>query len=193
MVVKEDIENTAADWFDQRNWRERRPREVKVSQLLEERRGHGAGLQHIVGFRGYRLFMRQRRLRQYLEYCDGGDLFSALRHMYRYYTDAQSRGQYRFDQILMRQWLPESLLWKALHDLVVACLVMQQGDANQAQKDWKPLTHRDLHQGNVMLRMHPDNIKLVSYNFLSGESLSFEMIITDEERSSPISWWGTLE
>jgi hypothetical protein len=78
MVIKETAPS-AREWRDPRNWRDRLPREVKIHQLVEERRAvRPAMLRHIVRYRAHRLMMRKRKYRLFLDFHAGGDLYKAM-------------------------------------------------------------------------------------------------------------------
>ena len=53
--------------------------------------------------------------------------------------------------------IPESFIWHLFEGLVDACLVLEQGRKDVAVKDWKPLVHNDLHEGNIMLNSNPND------------------------------------
>jgi hypothetical protein len=157
MVIKENL--NYRHWHYQRQWRERLPREVKVHQLIEEGRNDGPGFDNLVKFRAYRLMMRQKRMRLYLDFYRGGDLFDATRPLLRVSHQIPENqrvpGGPMYDLFGLRygeeSLLPEAFLWEAFRDLVNACLAMQRGDVNGAKEGWKRLTHMDLSINNVML------------------------------------------
>ena len=125
-------------------WRDRAPREVRIHQLVEERRNVAPEeCRNLVCFRGYRLFMRKRRYRLFLEFCSGGDILNALDYVDRFH----SRNIYS-DVII-----PEGFIWCVLKALASACLVLRTGTtASNGIPGWKPITHLDIQAANTFLR-----------------------------------------
>jgi len=73
MVIKDMERAPSGRWRDPQQWRNRRPREVRIHELVEERRkAEPAMCRNLVIYRGSRIMMRQRRYRLYTEYCEGG-------------------------------------------------------------------------------------------------------------------------
>lgn len=138
MVVKDTRYPGYADWRDPKNWRNRVPREIRIHQLVEERRKVEPEMcRYLVRYLGHRLLMRQRRYRTYLEYYEAGNLYNAMSN---HYDDITS------------QRLPEAFIWYMVKALATACLVLQTGTtADGPVKGWKPITHLDLVLGNVFL------------------------------------------
>jgi hypothetical protein len=136
MVVK-DVQRRASQWRDPQNWRNRLPREIQIHELIEERRNDEPGCQYLVRYYGYRLLMSSRRYRIYLEYYDASNLHYAMTHHFRRQTDIP---------------LPEKFIWYIAKALASACLILQQGTTSDgALEAWKPITHLDMHMGNIFL------------------------------------------
>jgi hypothetical protein len=137
-VVKDTRYSGYADWRDPKNWRNRVLREIRIHQLVEERRKVEPDMcRYLVRYLGHRLLMRQRRYRTYLEHHEAGNLYNAMSD---HYDDITS------------QRLPEAFIWYMVKALATACLVLQTGTtADEPVKAWKPITHLDLVLGNVFL------------------------------------------
>jgi hypothetical protein len=81
--------------------------------------------------------MTQRRYRIYLEYYDASNLYNAMTHHFHDQTDIP---------------LTEKFIWYIAKALASACLVLQQGTtSDEALEAWKPITHLDMHMGNIFL------------------------------------------
>lgn len=185
MVIKDTKD--AEEFFNARFWRDRRPREVKIHQLLEAGRSNGTGFDNVVRFRTYRLMMGHKRLRLFTDYYPGKDMNRSLRPMLKlYHRDGSVEPPSEF-------WipLPERFLWEAFRDLVNACLVMQQGDVRDAKKDWKPITHCDLHAANIMLDI---NESLTGYEVSNPIIMWNGQLIyeTSSNANIPGLWWAIL-
>jgi hypothetical protein len=120
-------------WRDPRYWRDRKPQEIKIHELVEERRqADPDACRHLIRSRGSRVFMSQRRYRVYLDYYET-DLYSALkRHVEN--RDYES--------------LPEPVIWYMVKAHSSACMVLQQGIS---EEDCDPITHLDIQLTNVFL------------------------------------------
>jgi len=163
MVIKESLESDS--FWNPREWRDRVPREIKIHQLIEEgRNNQGTGFDYLLRFRTYRLIMRKKRARIYLDFLPGGDLGKAFQTYWKYYVerkpeDREPEGRNYFYHPAVASWeekgeyLPEEFLWEAFRDLVHGCLAMQQGDVRNPQQGWRPLTHLDINYTNVMLHI----------------------------------------
>lgn len=81
-----------------------------------------------------------------MEYCPYGSLGDIL-STEDVTPDGLADLLHKFDPIR------EPALWSILNNLVDACLLLQFGavDEANANPDWKPMVHRDLHFGNVWL------------------------------------------
>lgn len=134
MVIKE-VRPYIYQWRDPVAWRDRRPMEIRIHQIIDESRAAAAGLGHenLAEHRGYRLMMRQRRYRIYLEYYEGGDL-----------CDAINPG-----------FIPEGFIWRVLESLLTACQILhfgRAGNAPGAAHGWRPITHLDIKAENIFLQ-----------------------------------------
>jgi len=59
MVIKEAKAFTPSRWRDPKNWRDQFPQEIRIHQLLEERRAVEAAMcRHIICCRAHRLWMK---------------------------------------------------------------------------------------------------------------------------------------
>ncbi|KAF2709912.1 kinase-like protein [Pleomassaria siparia CBS 279.74] len=171
MVVKE-CRPTHASWYFRGHWRERRPREIKIHELVESIRPPGISRSHrnLIQCRGSRLMMRQARYRLYLEHCNGRNLWRAMEG--RWFEGPKFRPNRKrrpFDTPALDadKVLPESFIWYIFGSLVDACLTLQLGgipddeggdiaedgpaEAGERtlQPGWKPITHLDITQSNV--------------------------------------------
>ena len=73
MVIKETENFKPSYWRDPMIWRDRLPQEIRIHQLVEERRAADPAMcRHLIHMRAYRLLMRQRKYRLYLDLCTGG-------------------------------------------------------------------------------------------------------------------------
>lgn len=79
MVIKDMARASSGRWRDPQQWRNRRPREIRIHELVEKRReAQPAMCRNLVIYRGSRMLMRQRRYRLYTEYCQGGVIATYL-------------------------------------------------------------------------------------------------------------------
>jgi hypothetical protein len=62
-----------------------------------------------------------------------------------------------YNNSLVHRHIPESFIWHLFEGLVDACLVLGQGRRDVAFKDWKPLVHNNLHEGNILLNSDPND------------------------------------
>jgi hypothetical protein len=81
MVVKESRGSTKNFWRDPLYWRNQKPQEIRMHQLVDQERGkaEARGHENLIEHQGYRLMMTQRRYRLFLNYYEGGDLYQAIR------------------------------------------------------------------------------------------------------------------
>jgi hypothetical protein len=140
MVIKETKTAKLRDWRDPQNWRNRVPREVRVHQLVEDRRRAMPEMcRYLVRFRTWRLFMKQRKYRLYLDRYEGADLGHAVT------TTSDT---------LKHRPLPESFIWYVLKVLASSCLVLQGGTTlEEPLENWKPITHLDVRLPNIFLKL----------------------------------------
>jgi hypothetical protein len=118
-----------------------------MHQLVEERRNNNVeGSQHLIRFRAYRIMMKRLRYRVYLELCDIGSLWDAMRKNITPYPR-----QKHYEHVA--KWMnpdiliPEKYLWYIFRALVDACIALQNGGKEK-------LTHLDLCSlSNILLRM----------------------------------------
>ena len=167
MVVK-DTKASPWEWRDPIHWRSNLPRELQVHKVIDRDRpaGHVSGYDNLLKHDGYRLMMRQRRYRLYLEYCEGGTLQDVvLPHFGRRanpqpaYPWTLTRGN-PYDPVLMQngrlpQLIPEYFIWILFRSLVNACQVLHFGhvaDVPGSIEDWKPITHLDIKLDNIFLQ-----------------------------------------
>ena len=147
-----ETESSAQRWRDPSNWRDRLPKEIRIHQLIEERRAADADMcRHIIRCRGHRLFMAQRRHRLYLDFSNADTLWRAME------DHATNWGRGNIDDINEDAFLPETYIWYVLKALATSCLVLQKGTTDsEAVENWKPITHLDLHLSNVLLHVRED-------------------------------------
>jgi hypothetical protein len=145
MVIKEAKPLTARHWRDPKNWRDRLPHEIRIHELLEERRAVDPTMCHyIIRCRAHRLWMTSRRYRLYLDYHAGGDLNGAMKRCADNWKVRRPADESVF--------LPEGFVWYVIKALATACLVLQDGTTSDVPVDgWRPITHLDLHLPNVLL------------------------------------------
>jgi hypothetical protein len=99
--------------------------------------------------RNYRLLMAQRKYRIYLDFCVGGDIWHAMHALDANWAEQED---VRNPEMI----LPQGYIWYVIKALASACLVLQNGTtADEPVADWKPITHLDLHLGNVLLDIRP--------------------------------------
>ncbi|KAG9193994.1 hypothetical protein G6011_04029 [Alternaria panax] len=149
MVIKEANTFTKSAWRDPKNWRDRLPREIRIHELLEERRAVDPAMcRHIIRLRAHRLFMRLRRYRLYLDYYAGGDLNCAMKQCADNWKDGKDGANE--DMII-----PEGFVWYTIKALAEACLLLQNGTTSEIPVDgWRPITHLDLRLPNVLLNLN---------------------------------------
>ena len=159
MVIKDTLQPSARHWRDPANWRDRLPREIRIHQLVEERRVVNPEMcRHLIHFLGYRLHMEQRRYRLYLEFCSSGNLYHAMsRHHQRWAAPVSAAAAATAAapapaSAPARTFLPEGYLWYVIKALASACLVLQRGVVEgDTVEDWRPITHLDLQTNNIFL------------------------------------------
>lgn len=146
MAIKETCNHSAGSWRDPKNWRGQLPREIKIHQLVEERRAVDSDMcRNLIHCRGHRLSMRKRKYRLYLDYCSGGDLRNAMASHSRTWEPAVEDN----DDF---PCLPEAFIWTAVKALATACLVLQNGTTVlEPIQNWKSITHLDIQLPNVLL------------------------------------------
>ncbi|KAF2644113.1 hypothetical protein P280DRAFT_515081 [Massarina eburnea CBS 473.64] len=146
MVAKEATPSLAS-WIQPSEWRQQRPREITMHVILDNARDEDTNpFPNIIQHYGYRLMMRHRRFRLYLEYCSRGNLAHALRDRT---TVGWKNGQRHEDY---KDAPPECFIWYVLAELVEACIILEQGNANHLRENWQPLVHADFHNANVFLK-----------------------------------------
>ncbi|KAF2818653.1 kinase-like protein [Ophiobolus disseminans] len=146
MVIKETKSHRPRTWRDPRMWRDRTPQEIRIHELVEDRRIADPDMcHHLVHMRNSRLFMRRRKYRIYLDFYPGGSLDDAI----SYHDENWGRPKARINET---RYLPEAYIWYVIKALVEACLVLRKGTTNaQPIEGWKPITHLDLQLPNVLL------------------------------------------
>jgi len=65
-------------WRDPIYWRNKLPREISLHKRIDLHRVRGTTHRNVIQHRGYRLMMRQRRYRLYLQFCSGGTLYDVM-------------------------------------------------------------------------------------------------------------------
>jgi serine/threonine protein kinase len=160
-MVMKDCKPHNRDWWDHTRWRDRLPREIAIHRRIDRGRPQHAGgrtaYRNLVKHKGYRLMMLKRRYRLYQKYYAGGDLFRALRSTFSPWgssSGVNNKGR-PAEQYQDLQQVPEDLIWHVFRSLVKACLFLQYGtsdrNATAPVPDWDPITHRDVHIGNVFI------------------------------------------
>jgi hypothetical protein len=152
MVIKETPSFTPARWRDPKEWRDQVPREIRIHQLIEERRADNRNMcHHLVHMRAHRLFMAQRRYRLYLDLYTGGALEEA---MGSYNENGENGENGKNDFPVPNKILPEAYIWYVIKALAEACTVLRKGTTDEAAiEGWKPITHLDLQLVNVLLKV----------------------------------------
>ncbi|KAL6157809.1 hypothetical protein ACJQWK_07851 [Exserohilum turcicum] len=160
-------------WRDPILWRDQVPREIRIHQVVDEHRDNTTGgHRNLAQHYGYRLMMRQRRYRIYLNYYEGGDLSAALRNLPSpeledRYTRPQKRQHpapeewnwdfdflcYRKDDLLP-QVLPERLICEIVDSLAAACQILHFGqvDSEVAPEGTHRVTHCDIKPDNIFIQ-----------------------------------------
>ena len=161
-MVMKDCKPSSEDWRDHTRWRDRLPREIAIHRRIDRERTQHAdretAYRNLVQHKGYRLMMRKRRYRLYQKYYAGGDLYNALSPIFSPWEGGalgvNNKGRPAQDYQDLQQ-VPEDLIWHVFHSLVKACLFLQNGtsdrNATAPVPDWNPITHRDVHVGNVFI------------------------------------------
>ncbi|KAF9692809.1 hypothetical protein EKO04_009105 [Ascochyta lentis] len=168
MVVK-DCEMTANQYSIPTHWRDQVPKEIALHRRVDRKRKRedtsDVGFEHLVEHHGYRLMMRRRRYRLYLEYYAGGDFGRPVKDIYPYWSQIY-RNDDHFKQLdpsglLEIPTVPEGLIWYVLRSLVKALLILQHGTTSHTETDpeWKSITHLDLNINNTFIRTDPANKK----------------------------------
>jgi hypothetical protein len=86
MGVKETVPSLES-WKDPFQWRNQLPREVAIHQLIDHNRiDNDLADRHLIEHRGHRLMMSKRKFRLYLEFCSGGNLYSATAQLFDEWT-----------------------------------------------------------------------------------------------------------
>lgn len=165
MVVK-DCQIQSDQYSNATHWRDRLPREIALHRRIDRKRKRDntpdAGFEHLVEHRRYRLMMRKRRYRLYLEYYAGGDLGGPVAPVYHEWSYQQISDESLFiaqpSELLELPVLPEGLMWYVIRALVKAYLILHHGTSSQdaVDSDWKPITHLDLKIDNVFIKTAPE-------------------------------------
>ncbi|KAH7092330.1 kinase-like domain-containing protein [Paraphoma chrysanthemicola] len=161
-VVVKETASAARVWRDPKNWRDQLPKEIRIHQLLEERREADAELcRHIVRYRGHRVFMPQRRHRIYMDFANANTHWEGIENYHRNWAEPRRAN---FDE---NKVLPEEYIWYTLRALAQACLVLHMGTTDvEAIEGWKPITHLDLMLSNILL--HVDQTKAADSDHTDG-------------------------
>lgn len=148
MVIKEAKPFTASQWRDPKNWRDRLPREIRIHQLVEERRSvEPDSCRHLVCSCGHRLWMQSRRYRLYLDFYSGGDMRSAMKNYAENWTKNEDDSEFNEEE-----YLSEGLIWYTIRPLATACSLLHKGSLSDGELyGWRPITHLDLQLPNVVL------------------------------------------
>ncbi|KAI8943250.1 hypothetical protein NX059_001272 [Plenodomus lindquistii] len=125
------------EWRDPQQWRDRRPREIKIHELVEQRHEQQPGTcQHLIDSRGSRVIIRRRRYDVFEDYFDEHTLVKILgdRH---------------------EGAIAEAFVWQVLRALARACLTLRTGSHEEdvAVEGWRPITHLSLQPHNVHLHI----------------------------------------
>ncbi|KAF1951202.1 hypothetical protein CC80DRAFT_539100 [Byssothecium circinans] len=140
LVVKE-ARLRPEQWFDSREWREQRPKEITMHRKIESTRNAEDNPQRsLVRYRGYCVMMTQQRYKIYLGYCAKGSLYTALEGKVK-----DTKNHVKCNKV------PEAFIWYLLEELAEACAVLQQGHVDRPVEGWRPLVHADLFYSNVFL------------------------------------------
>ncbi|KAF2652769.1 hypothetical protein K491DRAFT_31418 [Lophiostoma macrostomum CBS 122681] len=157
MVVKETCALSASNWETQSMWRNKLPAEIDIHRRIEIARKNiedndigDHRFDHLVQFRGYRLLMRKRMYRLYLNLYSGDLYEAALPHFQNWQYNDQ------FGTCGTNEKVPEEYIWYVFSALVDACLALQYGRSLD-QTTWEPITHCDLKLENVLLGRSDDS------------------------------------
>jgi hypothetical protein len=160
------------------NWRDRLPNDIAIQKRLD----YQGGLRSIHKFRGYRLSMPQQCYRVYNDLCEKGTPLTAFEFYSRQWRMRRShyrlenvpnayRPEYDGDNltdIIERNSfpeksedldvIPEKFLWHAFLDLVDACIFLRDGTGQEPEGNgsWRPIIHKDMHLGNIFLKLSPE-------------------------------------
>lgn len=158
MVIKDALVSVGS-FRDPEYWRNGLPQEIRIHQLIEERRAAGeSACRFLVGSRGHRLMMPKRRYPLYLDHCKGGTLHQSMQG---HWNDATNTHEH----------LPEVFIWYMLKALASACTVLQLGQIPKMSDDdelddelddglsdeplpvWKSIMHLDIGPANVLVNL----------------------------------------
>ncbi|KAF1359646.1 hypothetical protein EJ07DRAFT_155603 [Lizonia empirigonia] len=164
--IVDDCQIHSDQYSNATHWRDRLPREIALHRRIDRKRKRDdtsdAGFEHLVEHRGYRLMMRKRRYRLYLEYYAGGDLGRPVAPIFHEWSYRQISDESLFiaepSELLELPVLPEGLMWYILRALVKAYLILHHGTSSHdaTDPDWKPITHLDLKIDNVFIKTAPE-------------------------------------
>ncbi|KAI4961539.1 hypothetical protein J4E86_000567 [Alternaria arbusti] len=175
MVIKEAKAFTPSRWRDPKNWRDRLPQEIRIHQLLEERRAVDPAMcRHIIRCRAHRLWMEHRRYRLYLDYHSGGDMNAAMTFHAKNWEDGKPIDEDIF--------APEGFVWYTIKALATACLVLREGTIDGTTVNgWRPITHLDLQLPNVLLDVHTPPTQEAKGKSKAGSSKSARLNRADAD------------
>jgi len=175
MVIKEAKAFTPSRWRDPKNWRDRLPQEIRIHQLLEERRAVDPVMcRHIIRCRAHRLWMEHRRYRLYLDYHSGGDMNGAMTFHAKNWEDGKPTDEDIF--------VPKGFIWYTIKALATACLVLREGTVDGTTVDgWRPITHLDLQLPNVLLDVHTPPTQEAKGKSKAGSSKSARLNRADAD------------
>lgn len=165
MAIKDTKAAEQYEWIDATRWRDNLPREIALSQRLAAQDHPG-----IVGFRGYRLNMADRRSRLFLDYSDYGSAMDVLMGYYYQHGSAAAnieKNRRRADPSLPEpDYVPEAFIWYVFQSLVDILIVLRDGTHKDAE--WKPIMHLDLCLANILAGPATDDAGKPIYPSLDG-------------------------
>jgi hypothetical protein len=195
MAVKDCGKIDRMNWTNAVYWRDYLPREIAIQKRVDDQ----GGLSSIHKFWGYRLSMLQRSYRLYNDFCALGAFVHAFEYyskqwrmrriLYQRRIEGQAwpekdkdkhpdfqQGVWKDEQFDPNDGkltvIPEGFLWETFQHLVNACLVLRDGAGTDVggNKSWHPIVHKDMHIGNVFLKL-PKGCRELLADFSSGTTL----------------------
>lgn len=219
MAVKDCGPIDPRDWTNPVSWRDNLPREIAIQKRVDDQ----GGLPSIHKFWGYRLSMPQKSYRLYNDLCDLGDFGHAFEYYSKQWRMRRILYQRRiegepwpdndkdeYSDFQKGVWkdaqfdpddgrltvIPEGFLWETFQHLVNACLMLRDGAGIDVggNKPWHPIVHKDMHIGNVFLKL-PPGCKEEPADFSSGTTLDafFQTHYTAKGRNDTVSWYRLNE
>ncbi|EKG17115.1 hypothetical protein MPH_05687, partial [Macrophomina phaseolina MS6] len=164
VAVKEEESRSSKDWCDPLAWRDGLPIEISIHTQIQKIQ---PPCPHLLGLRGYRINLKQRRHRLYLPYQGGGDLSNLMNlwEDFQNISEAPPEAPSEAAPGPQRHYVPPlGFIWYTFLAMAEACLALDSGwwgdrepsvaekTENECRKEgWIPIIHRDIKPANTFM------------------------------------------